>query len=144
MCIYKVDLLLLSLIFSKIRYIIIVWNSVLDSSSIVHVFDLFNSVFNLSSAMATDLRDDKQFFVDHPGAVPITTAQVSPHARVTFLASETILLPILSITSTPSTYLWKGRRAEEVNRSPCVHRMQFKDPTSINFSLSALSHFTSL
>lgn len=23
-----------------------------------------------------DLRDDKQFFVDHPGAVPITTAQV--------------------------------------------------------------------
>jgi len=24
----------------------------------------------------TDLRDDKQFFVDHPGAVPITTAQV--------------------------------------------------------------------
>ncbi|CAM8941059.1 unnamed protein product [Rhodiola kirilowii] len=22
-----------------------------------------------------DLRDDKQFFVDHPGAVPITTAQ---------------------------------------------------------------------
>ena len=26
--------------------------------------------------MALDLRDDKQFFVDHPGAVPITTAQV--------------------------------------------------------------------
>jgi len=23
-----------------------------------------------------DLRDDKQFFMDHPGAVPITTAQV--------------------------------------------------------------------
>jgi Ras-related C3 botulinum toxin substrate 1 len=23
-----------------------------------------------------DLRDDKQFFVDHPGAVPISTAQV--------------------------------------------------------------------
>lgn len=23
-----------------------------------------------------DLRDDKQFFIDHPGAVPITTAQV--------------------------------------------------------------------
>ncbi|PKI52855.1 hypothetical protein CRG98_026686 [Punica granatum] len=23
-----------------------------------------------------DLRDDKQFFLDHPGAVPITTAQV--------------------------------------------------------------------
>lgn len=26
--------------------------------------------------MALDLRDDKQFFVDHPGAVPITAAQV--------------------------------------------------------------------
>lgn len=24
----------------------------------------------------TDLRHDKQFFIDHPGAVPITTAQV--------------------------------------------------------------------
>lgn len=23
-----------------------------------------------------DLRDDQQFFIDHPGAVPITTAQV--------------------------------------------------------------------
>ncbi|KAL7174330.1 hypothetical protein ACSBR2_033569 [Camellia fascicularis] len=29
-----------------------------------------------------DLREDKQFFVDHPGAVPITTAQcVSPTKR---------------------------------------------------------------
>ena len=27
--------------------------------------------------MKSDLRDDKQFFVDHPGAVPITQAQVS-------------------------------------------------------------------
>lgn len=25
----------------------------------------------------TDLRDDKQFCIDHPGAVPITTAQVN-------------------------------------------------------------------
>lgn len=30
--------------------------------------------------MYTDLRDDKRFFVDHPGAVPITTAQVRPKA----------------------------------------------------------------
>nr|GMC57435.1 rac-like GTP-binding protein ARAC1 [Ipomoea batatas] len=28
-----------------------------------------------SIIMDSDLRDDKQFFVDHPGAVPITTAQ---------------------------------------------------------------------
>lgn len=27
-----------------------------------------------------DLRDDKQFFIDHPGAVPITTAQVKNYA----------------------------------------------------------------
>lgn len=26
--------------------------------------------------LVTDLRDDKQFFVDHPGSVPITAAQV--------------------------------------------------------------------
>lgn len=27
--------------------------------------------------LLTDLRDDKQFFIDHPGSVPITTAQVN-------------------------------------------------------------------
>ena len=27
-------------------------------------------------SLPADLRDDKQFFVDHPGAVPITSAQV--------------------------------------------------------------------
>jgi hypothetical protein len=30
--------------------------------------------------LPVDLRDDKQFFLDHPGAVPITTAQVSAAA----------------------------------------------------------------
>jgi len=29
-----------------------------------------------SLVFAADLRDDKQFFIDHPGAVPITTNQV--------------------------------------------------------------------
>lgn len=29
-----------------------------------------------------DLRDDKQFFIDHPGAVPITTAQVRVTADI--------------------------------------------------------------
>jgi len=33
-------------------------------------------MFCVSSYMP-DLRDDKQFFIDHPGAVPITTAQVN-------------------------------------------------------------------
>lgn len=31
-----------------------------------------NNVF-----LQTDLREDKQFFMDHPGAVPIPTAQVN-------------------------------------------------------------------
>ncbi|XP_059459923.1 rac-like GTP-binding protein 5 isoform X1 [Corylus avellana] len=34
-----------------------------------------------------DLRDDKQFFIDHPGAVPITTAQVKLIAPCIFLFS---------------------------------------------------------
>jgi hypothetical protein len=40
-----------------------------------------------------DLRDDKQFFMDHPGAVPIPTAQVNC-LRSTFLF-ETITFLIL-------------------------------------------------
>ncbi|MBW1279454.1 hypothetical protein KYD79_27160, partial [Escherichia coli] len=30
----------------------------------------------VNSLVFADLRDDKQFFIDHPGAVPITTNQV--------------------------------------------------------------------
>lgn len=31
--------------------------------------------------MDSDLRDDQQFFVDHPGSVPITAAQVKFYAH---------------------------------------------------------------
>lgn len=34
--------------------------------------------------LSVDLRDDEQFFMDHPSAVPITTAQVydtPPHVQ---------------------------------------------------------------
>ncbi|THG02791.1 hypothetical protein TEA_017021 [Camellia sinensis var. sinensis] len=36
---------------------------------------LRSDCFMILTIMASDLRDDKQFFIDHPGAVPITTAQ---------------------------------------------------------------------
>ncbi|VAH09022.1 unnamed protein product [Triticum turgidum subsp. durum] len=36
---------------------------------------LIKSIFFGSSPIYRDLRDDEQFFVDHPGAVPISTAQ---------------------------------------------------------------------
>lgn len=56
----------------------------------VEFLSLFNRVFNghgrlLIFLVFADLQDDKQFFIDHPGAVPITTHQIlssnaqSPH-----------------------------------------------------------------
>lgn len=37
---------------------------------------VFFTLLQLARQLA-DLRDDKQFFADHPGAAPITTSQVS-------------------------------------------------------------------
>lgn len=39
-------------------------------------FCFWNSSDILMTDSFTDLRDDKQFFAEHPGAVPISTAQV--------------------------------------------------------------------
>ncbi|KAH0923208.1 hypothetical protein HID58_023226 [Brassica napus] len=68
-----------------------------------------------------DLRDDKQFFVDHPGAVPITTAQV----YITILSIWFCLLKRNSLNHPP---LWaiKGRGTNEANWSSFVHRVQLK------------------
>ncbi|KAF3964241.1 hypothetical protein CMV_011444 [Castanea mollissima] len=41
-------------------------------------FDLMGELINFNDTelfVNQDLRDDKQFFIDHPGAVPIATAQ---------------------------------------------------------------------
>lgn len=40
----------------------------------------------LKTSNEADLRDDKQFFIDHPGAVPITTAQVMFSSSVLFIS----------------------------------------------------------
>lgn len=42
--------------------------------------------FFLKTFIEADLRDDKQFFIDHPGAVPITTAQVMFSSSVLFIS----------------------------------------------------------
>ena len=41
--------------------------------------------------MAADLRDDQQFVVDHPGAVPISTAQVHIYTLLIFFFNETLI-----------------------------------------------------
>ena len=45
--------------------------------SLIKFYILFFDIEVILVSICTlDLRDDKQFFIDHPGAVPITTAQV--------------------------------------------------------------------
>lgn len=52
----------------------------LFSSTLNHPITIFFCFWNSSDILMTDsftdLRDDKQFFAEHPGAVPISTAQV--------------------------------------------------------------------
>lgn len=45
-----------------------------------------------------DLRDDKQFFIDHPGAVPISTAQVKTITSYV-LTDCSIVLPFRFIST---------------------------------------------
>ncbi|VVA22394.1 PREDICTED: rac [Prunus dulcis] len=63
-----------------------------------------------------DLRDDKQFFIDHSGAVPINTTQVkttaSPPNLNIFLSWSTDLRLL---------FLPKGRGNEETNWSASIH-----------------------
>lgn len=37
-----------------------------------------NMIYTCLNLMMSDLREDKQYLSDHPGATPISTAQVSP------------------------------------------------------------------
>lgn len=50
-----------------------------------------NSLLFCNFFFGPDLRDDKQFFIDHPGAVPISTAQVK---NFIILADSSILLSL--------------------------------------------------
>lgn len=47
-----------------------------NSRSFASSESLVLAFFIIQPWFVTDLRDDKQFFIDHPGAVPITTVQV--------------------------------------------------------------------
>lgn len=64
------------------------------------LFIFFSCLFGLVLTLTCfsnkpDLRDDKQFFIDHPGAVPITAAQVRfmPHV----LTCCILYLPIINL-----------------------------------------------
>jgi hypothetical protein len=67
--------------------------------------------------------------VDHPGAVPITTAQVwSLFLRPVY--SRIIKTPVVMSNSHGSLAL-VGGGAKKANKRSILHRMQLKDPTSI-------------
>ncbi|KAH9742773.1 Rac-like GTP binding protein [Citrus sinensis] len=71
-----------------------------------------------------DLREDKQYLINHPGATPITTAQVSLNKRQK--CAVYILLKEISVDmNLMDTFL--GGRIEEVDWCCCLHRVQFQD-----------------
>ena len=66
-------------------------NSVLTLSPCVKLFPDNNKKNTLYLEFA-DLRDDKQFFIDHPGAVPITTNQVCNLHNLIFFQTPSFFL----------------------------------------------------
>ncbi|KAH9791234.1 Rac-like GTP binding protein [Citrus sinensis] len=71
-----------------------------------------------------DLREDKQYLINHPGATPITTAQVSLNKRQK--CAVYMLLKEISVDmNLMGTFL--GGRIEEVDWCCCLHRVQFQD-----------------
>lgn len=72
----------------------------------------------------TDLREDKQYLINHPGATPITTAQVSLNKRQK-CAVYILLMEIFVDMNLMGTFL--GGRIEEIDWCCCLHRVQFQD-----------------
>ena len=64
------------------------------------------------SDLYTDLRDDKQFFIDHPGAVPISTQQVRTS---TFIHAFLMSIPVLMILM---RIILKGEELKRVIGAP--------------------------
>ncbi|KAK4757189.1 hypothetical protein SAY87_007316 [Trapa incisa] len=94
-----------------------------------------------------DLRDDKQFFLDHPGAVPITTAQVRcslPQffldtlksvlflGNIIILSDSSIHYPLPALADIVKIHLTKtltGGGTKEADWGSIIYRMQLKDTT---------------
>lgn len=81
---------------------------------------------------SADLREDKQFFMDHPGAVPITTAQV--RSTINFLSPSPFLLLEGKLRVLHLEVTWiltlifvvnlvEGRRIKKTNWCSCLHRV---------------------
>lgn len=74
-------------------------------------------VFFFFCSNEPDLRDDKQFFIDHPGAVPITTAQVSSDFWITFSNElQNSNLSLFLVLTFP--FFFKGEELRKLIGSP--------------------------
>lgn len=72
-------------------YLFILVLSIFSKCMLQMIFQASNNLYCVVMSTEPDLRDDKQFFIDHPGAVPISSAQVKISAPHILTAWFTIL-----------------------------------------------------
>lgn len=70
-----------------------------------------------------DLRDDKQFFIDHPGAVPITTNQVLDSCNMVYMVVISLRHDDHFVMKHGSIVVNAGRGTEETDWLCCLHWM---------------------
>ena len=115
----SVDLSSLSFSFPRSKFIFVPVYLNLSVSLTISISLFVYLCLNL--IFSADLRDDKQFFIDHPGAMPITTAQVR-YPVIFECSADNINLSEVFLRFSSA-----GRRASETDRSPCLRRMQLQD-----------------